>query len=135
MYIENQPSLRNPTMKTVQILLYYYFTLRRITDVPSGQKPVELFMVSANSKTKWAREKINLLGGVKDEAGSKGSGEKDDGVFGEKGKQTNNGKKYRQTKDITVKVTGLWLDTPGVAIADNTRGDGMLWKEVVHPAQ
>ena len=129
-YIENQPSLRNPTMKTVQILLYSYFTLRKITDVPSGQTPVELFMVSANSKTKWAREKINLLGGVKDKAGEGGEGGENEGVGETKGKQTNNGKKYRQTKDITVKVTSLWLDVSGVAIADNTRGDGMLWKEV-----
>ena len=100
-YIENQPSLRNPTMKTVQILLYSYFTLRKITDVPSGQTPVELFMVSANSKTKWAREKINLLGGVKDKAGEGGEGGEggeNEGVGDTKGGKTNNGKKYHTTR-------------------------------------
>ena len=69
--------------------------------------------------------KIGREGG---NGGDKGG--KNGGVGETKGGKTNNGKKYRQTKDITIKVTGLWLDVPGVAIADNTRGDGMLWKEV-----
>ena len=52
--IENQPCLRNPTMKSVQMLLYSYFTLRRIVDSP--QNKITIFMVSANNKTKWSQK-------------------------------------------------------------------------------
>lgn len=46
--IENQPVLKNPTMKSVQILLYSYFLLKN--------KNVQLHFISASSKLKF---KIN----------------------------------------------------------------------------
>lgn len=47
--IENQPSLKNPTMKTVQILLYSYFIVRGCIDKCSIK---DLKLISANNKLK-----------------------------------------------------------------------------------
>ena len=45
--IENQPALKNPTMKTVQMILYSYFL---INGVPNNIKNIE--MVNARNKLK-----------------------------------------------------------------------------------
>ena len=47
--IENQPALKNPTMKTVQMILYSYFMIEGVTK----DKPVsEVHMVNARNKLK-----------------------------------------------------------------------------------
>ena len=70
-------------MKSVQMLLYSYFTLRRIVDSP--QNKITIFMVSANNKTKWSLKKLPT--------------EKDlDTEFGMCRKKISAEKKYRDTK-------------------------------------
>jgi hypothetical protein len=47
--IENQPALKNPTMKTVQMLVYGYFLVKGVT----CEKPIETIeMVNARNKLK-----------------------------------------------------------------------------------
>ena len=47
--IENQPALKNPTMKTVQMILYSYFMIEGVTK----NKPVEqVHMINARNKLK-----------------------------------------------------------------------------------
>ena len=94
--IENQPCLRNPTMKSVQMLLYSYFTLRRIVDSP--QNKITIFMVSANNKTKWSQKKLPT---VKDLDTEFSNVEK---------KKVSAGKKYRDTKNITIKMVDYWFN-------------------------
>ena len=101
--IENQPSLRNPTMKTVQILLYSYFTLRKITDNPDS--PVSLFMVSANGKTKWSLKYLQQLQTLKKDHSDSPDNDNDSSLDG-----INSGKKYRLTKQATVNMTGALFD-------------------------
>ena len=49
--IENQPTLKNPTMKTIQIILYSYFLIRGVTD--KKENPVQLIsFISATNKLK-----------------------------------------------------------------------------------
>ena len=49
--IENQPTLKNPTMKTIQIILYSYFLIRGVTD--KKENPVKLIsFISATNKLK-----------------------------------------------------------------------------------
>ena len=49
--LENQPVLKNPTMKTMQIFLYSYYVLRGITDKQNA--PIEkITCYSANQKNK-----------------------------------------------------------------------------------
>lgn len=49
--IENQPTLRNPTMKTVQIIIYSYFLIRGKTDLK--EHPIEqISFISATNKLK-----------------------------------------------------------------------------------
>ena len=53
--LENQPVLKNPTMKTVQILLYSYYVIRGISDYSKNKlvKPIEnIKCYSANQKNK-----------------------------------------------------------------------------------
>jgi hypothetical protein len=48
--IENQPALKNPTMKTIQMMLYSYFLIKGIT---IEDKPMELIeMINARNKLK-----------------------------------------------------------------------------------
>ncbi len=49
--IENQPTLRNPTMKTVQIIIYSYFLIRGKTDLK--EHPIQqISFISATNKLK-----------------------------------------------------------------------------------
>ncbi len=49
--IENQPTLKNPTMKTIQIILYSYFLIRGVTD--KQENPIQLIsFISATNKLK-----------------------------------------------------------------------------------
>ena len=49
--IENQPTLKNPTMKTIQIILYSYFLIRGVTD--KKENPIQLIsFISATNKLK-----------------------------------------------------------------------------------
>ena len=49
--IENQPTLKNPTMKTIQIILYSYFLIRGVTDLK--ENPIQLIsFISATNKLK-----------------------------------------------------------------------------------
>ena len=53
--LENQPVLKNPTMKSVQMLLYSYYVLRGINDYKKNklEKPIEnIICYSANQKNK-----------------------------------------------------------------------------------
>lgn len=48
--IENQPTLKNPTMKTIQIIIYSYFLIRGRTD---GKSPIDqISFISATNKLK-----------------------------------------------------------------------------------
>ncbi len=48
--IENQPALKNPTMKTIQMLLYSYFLIHGVTNETSPLQNIE--MVNARNKLK-----------------------------------------------------------------------------------
>ena len=48
--IENQPALKNPTMKTIQMLLYSYFLIRGVTNESSPIENIE--MINARNKLK-----------------------------------------------------------------------------------
>jgi len=47
--IENQPCMRNPKMKSIQMLVYSYFVIRYNID---GKKNKKIVMMSANNKLK-----------------------------------------------------------------------------------
>ena len=47
--IENQPSLKNPIMKSVQMLLYSYFLIRGMVDL---KKVTDIKLISASNKLK-----------------------------------------------------------------------------------
>ena len=48
--IENQPALKNPTMKTIQMLLYSYFLINGVSDNDSSINNIE--MINARNKLK-----------------------------------------------------------------------------------
>ena len=48
--IENQPALKNPTMKTVQMILYTYFLVNGVTNVDSPMD--NIVMINARNKLK-----------------------------------------------------------------------------------
>jgi len=48
--VENQPALKNPTMKTVQMILYTYFLVNGVTNVDSSLNNIE--MINARNKLK-----------------------------------------------------------------------------------
>lgn len=48
--IENQPALKNPTMKTIQMIVYSYFLINGVTDIKSNIKNIE--MINARNKLK-----------------------------------------------------------------------------------
>ena len=48
--IENQPALKNPTMKSIQMILYYYFLINGITNDESNIENIE--MINARNKLK-----------------------------------------------------------------------------------
>ena len=48
--VENQPALKNPTMKTVQMILYTYFLVNGVTNVDSPLNNIE--MINARNKLK-----------------------------------------------------------------------------------
>jgi len=48
--IENQPALKNPTMKSIQMLVYSYFLINGVTNVESPIKNIE--MINARNKLK-----------------------------------------------------------------------------------
>ena len=61
--IENQPSLKNPIMKSVQMLLYSYFLIRGMVDL---QKVTDIKLISASNKLK----KCNTIEKFKDRSKS-----------------------------------------------------------------
>lgn len=61
--IENQPSLKNPIMKSVQMLLYSYFLIRGMVDL---QKVTDIKLISASNKLK----KCNTIDKFKDRSKS-----------------------------------------------------------------
>lgn len=50
--IENQPCMKNPTMKSIQMIVYTYFYVRGITDVVECDKLKEIVFLSASNKLK-----------------------------------------------------------------------------------
>jgi len=48
--IENQPALKNPTMKSIQMILYTYFLIEGVTNTNSSIKSIEL--INARNKLK-----------------------------------------------------------------------------------
>ena len=48
--IENQPALKNPTMKSIQMILYSYFLINGVTNIDSPIKDIE--MINARNKLK-----------------------------------------------------------------------------------
>lgn len=48
--IENQPALKNPTMKTVQMILYSFFLINGVTNIDSPINNIE--MINARNKLK-----------------------------------------------------------------------------------
>jgi hypothetical protein len=60
--IENQPILKNPVMKTIQMILYSYFLLRGITDKEVNQSRTESIQCySATNKLKANGQELNNL--------------------------------------------------------------------------
>lgn len=58
--IENQPSLRNPTMKTIASMLYSYFVMRGITDKDkTNSKIKEVKFISPSQKLKINKNTTN----------------------------------------------------------------------------
>ena len=47
--IENQPALKNPTMKTIQMIIYTYFLIKGIT---SDKLISDIQMINARNKLK-----------------------------------------------------------------------------------
>lgn len=52
--LENQPSLKNPTMKSIQIIIYSYFLIKGYTIEPKDVKHIQ--MISATQKNKYCNE-------------------------------------------------------------------------------
>lgn len=52
--LENQPSLKNPTMKSIQIIIYSYFLIKGYTIEPKSVKHIQ--MISATQKNKYCNE-------------------------------------------------------------------------------
>ena len=50
--IENQPCMKNPTMKSIQMIVYSYFYIRGITDAPEDKKLKDIVFLSASNKLK-----------------------------------------------------------------------------------
>ena len=50
--IENQPCMKNPTMKSIQMIVYTYFYVRGITDAIECDKIKEIVFLSASNKLK-----------------------------------------------------------------------------------
>ena len=48
--IENQPVLKNPTMKTIQIIIYTYFRMLKVNEEKSI---IDVILVNANNKVKF----------------------------------------------------------------------------------
>ena len=48
--VENQPALKNPTMKTVQMILYSFFLINGVTNIDSPLNNIE--MINARNKLK-----------------------------------------------------------------------------------
>lgn len=66
--IENQPSLRNPTMKTLSAILYSYFVIRGITDKERMQSTIqEIRFVSPSNKLKIDRKTTEIVLGNNDD--------------------------------------------------------------------
>jgi hypothetical protein len=64
-YIENQPSLKNPTMKTVSSLLFGYFVARGIIDKDKTKSDIKLIkFISPSNKIKVDSDKVNKLLGL-----------------------------------------------------------------------
>jgi hypothetical protein len=52
--LENQPSLKNPTMKSIQIIIYSYFLIKGYAIEPKSVKHIQ--MISATQKNKYCNE-------------------------------------------------------------------------------
>jgi hypothetical protein len=60
--IENQPALRNPTMKTISSILYSYFVIRGITDKQNTNSNISLVkFVSPSNKLKIDKEQTDEI--------------------------------------------------------------------------
>ena len=58
--IENQPSLKNPNMKTIACILYSYFVMRGIIDKEKNKSPIK-FVKFISPSNKLKVDKINML--------------------------------------------------------------------------
>jgi len=83
--IENQPVLKNPTMKSIQIMLYSYFLIK-------NKNINTIKLVNASNKTKVYK------------------GEKDDELI----KISEIKDKYKRTKMTAIKHTQLMIDQPNI---------------------
>ena len=52
--LENQPSLKNPTMKSIQMIIYSYFLIKGYSIEPQTVKHIQ--MISATQKNKYCNE-------------------------------------------------------------------------------
>lgn len=52
--LENQPSLKNPTMKSIQIIIYSYFLIKGYSIIPKTINHIQ--MISATQKNKYCNE-------------------------------------------------------------------------------
>ena len=50
--IENQPCMKNPTMKSIQMIVYSYFYIRGIKDADEDKKIKDIVLLSASNKLK-----------------------------------------------------------------------------------
>jgi len=85
--IENQPTLKNPTMKTISTFLYSYFMIRGIIDKDNmGSKISNVRFISPSNKLKVNQDKtIEVLG------------------------RTEENKKYKLTKQLSIEYAKILL--------------------------
>jgi hypothetical protein len=66
--IENQPVLKNPTMKSIQMMLYSYFIMKKNEDSVDNPKLLEMVLMSAKNKLKiYDGPKIDKFDNLKSE--------------------------------------------------------------------
>lgn len=101
--IENQPSLRNPTMKTISTLLYSYFILRGIIDKEITNSNITLVkFVSPSNKLKVDKKTTESL-------------LKKENIDNSKNKK----EKYKITKNLGIKYCNLLIQEKDKKILDN----------------
>ena len=110
--IENQPALKNPTMKSVQMMLYAYFVYRGVykRTALSGEVPQQVQFMSASNKLK-------IYDGPPVDLGKAANGQ--------------SWKKYKKTKLLSVAYTRYYLERWSGALDSHEKPDAVVAPELV----